>query len=238
MPNIEVLESSDEEEEVQVVAEDEVADVSCVHPAASGNTEPFAERHLNTVVNHPGSVRCVKKNAKAASALKAKGNDFFKEKNYLQAIECYSDALDFAPTEDEYNYSRAVYYCNRAACYLYLERFDDVITDCTEALELESRYVKAFTRRAQAFEALDELESALEDINKVVEIEPTLWSAVEKQRKLDAKVKEKHEKMKDEMIGKLKDLGNTVLGKFGMSLDNFKAVQDPNTGSYSISYQQ
>jgi hypothetical protein len=35
-------------------------------------------------------------------------------------------------------------------------------------------------------------------------------------------------------MGKLKDLGNTLLGKFGMSLDDFKAVQDPNTGSYSI----
>lgn len=36
--------------------------------------------------------------------------------------------------------------------------------------------------------------------------------------------------------GKLKDLGNTVLGKFGMSVDDFKAVKDPNTGSYSISF--
>jgi hypothetical protein len=38
--------------------------------------------------------------------------------------------------------------------------------------------------------------------------------------------------------GKLKDLGNTLLGKVGLSLDNFKAVQDPGTGSYSISFQQ
>lgn len=38
--------------------------------------------------------------------------------------------------------------------------------------------------------------------------------------------------------GKLKDMGNSILGRFGMSVDNFKAVKDPNTGSYSISFQQ
>jgi tetratricopeptide (TPR) repeat protein len=41
-----------------------------------------------------------------------------------------------------------------------------------------------------------------------------------------------------EMFGKLKDLGNSVLGWFGMSVDNFKAVKDPQTGSYSLSFQQ
>ena len=48
----------------------------------------------------------------------------------------------------------------------------------------------------------------------------------------------KLEEQKEEMLGKLKDLGNSVLGRWGMSLDNFKAEKDPNTGSYNISFSQ
>jgi hypothetical protein len=33
---------------------------------------------------------------------------------------------------------------------------------------------------------------------------------------------------------KLKSLGNSLLGNFGLSLDNFKMQQDPATGSWSI----
>jgi hypothetical protein len=45
------------------------------------------------------------------------------------------------------------------------------------------------------------------------------------------------EKDKDEMVGKLKDLGNTVLGKFGLSLDNFQ-VQQNEGGGYNINFSK
>ena len=45
-------------------------------------------------------------------------------------------------------------------------------------------------------------------------------------------------KLKDEALGKLKDLGNSILGNFGMSLDNFKMTQDPTSGGWNISMQK
>ncbi|CAI7779541.1 unnamed protein product [Closterium sp. NIES-54] len=98
-------------------------------------------------------------------------------------------------------------------------------------------YVKAIMRRAQAWEKLDKLDEALGDYKKVLEVDKTNAQARSSVRRLEPVVEERREKLKEEMLGKLKDLGNSVLGHFGMSVDNFKAVKDPNTGSYSISYQ-
>jgi len=55
---------------------------------------------------------------------------------------------------------------------------------------------------------------------------------------VEQKSKELFEKEKDEMVGKLKDFGNFLLGKVGLSLDNFKVDQNPDTGSYNISFDQ
>jgi hypothetical protein len=73
---------------------------------------------------------------------------------------------------------------------------------------------------------------------QVLELDPENPWAARTQQRLEPIVQDRQEKMKEEMMGKLKDLGNTLLGKFGLSLDNFKAEKDPSTGSYSIKFQQ
>ena len=140
------------------------------------------------------------------------------------------------PLEDDFAYNRAVYFSNRAACRNKQGCHEDVVKDCDAALELSPTYVKALVRRAIAHEALENLDAALADRRKVLEITPMDASAIREEARVAGALKVKQEQMKDEMMGKLKDLGNSILGKFGMSLDNFAMKQDPKTGSYSVSY--
>ena len=60
--------------------------------------------------------RTMSKEETSASDLKAKGNAYFLEKKYNEAIATYSDAIAL-------DSSNAVLFCNRAASYLGLEQY-------------------------------------------------------------------------------------------------------------------
>ena len=84
----------------------------------------------------------------------------------------------------------------------------------------------------------DKLDEALADYKKVYDLDPGQKEAREAVVRLPPIINERNEKMKEEMLGKLKDLGNMILKPFGLSTNNFQMQQDPNTGSYSINFNQ
>ncbi|XP_008488031.1 mitochondrial import receptor subunit TOM70-like [Diaphorina citri] len=94
--------------------------------------------------------------------LKAKGNDFFKQKKYKEAIELYTKGILLCPTNEKKTLSAL--YQNRAAAHENLGNFESVLEDTNSALEIVPNYIKAIARRAKAYEQMGKLDLALQDV--------------------------------------------------------------------------
>lgn len=114
-----------------------------------------------------------RKNAKNYSAdkkkdelmrLKQTGNQNFARKIYDVAIERYTQAIELSRTlEDVKAEDIAIFYQNRAACYEAIGDSEKVIEDCTRAIDLRTTYIKAYSRRARAYEKLEDFDKAMVD---------------------------------------------------------------------------
>lgn len=102
----------------------------------------------------------VKDLAKAIEA-KEEGNNYFRNKDYDEALESYSRAITFCPEDDENKEILATFYGNRSAAYASIEEYELVVEDCTAALALKPDYVKVIARRMLANEKLEKYEEAL-----------------------------------------------------------------------------
>lgn len=98
-------------------------------------------------------------------------------------------------------------------------------------------FICCFSRRAKLYEMEDKLDEALEDYKRVYELDPGQPDAREAMVRLPPMINERNERLKNEMVGKLKDLGDMFLKPFGLSTNNFRMEQNPETGSYSINYK-
>lgn len=97
-----------------------------------------------------------------AMRFKNDGNARFKSGKYNEAIEFYNKAIETCPKSNPMDLS--TFYQNRAAAYEQLKKWKSVKEDCTKALDLNSRYIKALFRRAKASENTNDLIASLEDI--------------------------------------------------------------------------
>ncbi|KAG8495728.1 hypothetical protein CXB51_013452 [Gossypium anomalum] len=201
------------------------------------NQQPSEQKASDSYQDALNDEQLKEKALAQANDAKMEGNKLFGNGQFEEALLQYEIALQITaemPTAVEL---RSVCHSNRAACFLKQGKYEDTIKECTKALDLNPSYIKALVRRGEAHEKLQNFEEAIADMKKILEFDPSNNQAVKTIRRLEPLAAEKREKLKEEMMAKLKELGNSVLGKFGMSVDNFKAVKDPNTGSYSISFQ-
>lgn len=103
---------------------------------------------------------------KQADAAKDRGNAFYKNKQFAEAVECYNEAIAKLPTNISY-------YSNLAAVRLEMGEFDKCIEDCNKAIEVgranRADYqliAKVYVRIGNAYlkkgETLENLEKAIE----------------------------------------------------------------------------
>ncbi|EDV43452.1 uncharacterized protein Dana_GF16515 [Drosophila ananassae] len=175
-------------------------------------------------------------NKEQANKLKLEGNELFKNDQADGAVKVYTEALNVCPSDN--TRERAVLFGNRAAAKMKLEANKSAIDDCTKAIELWPEYLRALLRRAKLYEQDDKPDEALADYKKVSELDPGQREAREALVRLPPIINERNEKLKTEMMSNLKNLGNMILRPFGLSTQNFQMQQDPNTGSYSINFNQ
>jgi len=171
-----------------------------------------------------------------ANQYKLEGNALYMEGKHLNALDKYTQGLRVCPLS--FKQDRSILYANRGTMKKALGFNQHAIDNCTKALELNPGYLKALVRRAQLYEETDKLEEALKDFQAILELDGRHLEANNATRRLPGKIEERNEKLKAEMFTNLKKLGNLVLNPFGMSTDNFKMEQDPNTGGYNVQFQQ
>lgn len=70
------------------------------------------------------------------------------------------------------NPRNAVYYCNRAAAYSRLEKHEEAIEDCKNALRLDANYGKAYGRLGIAYCSLQNFEEAKKAYGRALELDP------------------------------------------------------------------
>ncbi|XP_072941318.1 tetratricopeptide repeat protein 1 [Epargyreus clarus] len=171
-----------------------------------------------------------------AEELKKLGNEAFKVGEYERSIEKYTEGLRICPLQ--FSQQRSILYCNRSAAKMKLEKYRSAVKDCTRAIELDNTYLKAYYRRAQSLEATEQYDESLADFKKILELDPSHKEAQSALVRLPPLIEARNEKLKTEMIGKLKDLGNMILKPFGLSTSNFKLEQDPESQGYKINFKQ
>ncbi|ANB12807.1 Cns1p [Sugiyamaella lignohabitans] len=132
-----------------------------------------------------------------ATNFKEQGNDCYRQKNYKDAIEFYTKALDVKCEVDEIN---VACYVNRAACNLELKNYRRCIGDCKLALKISPKNVKALFRSSKAYLAVDRVDEALACADYALSIDPdnaalkSLKTSAETRRDRLAELEQKRKK--------------------------------------------
>lgn len=136
-----------------------------------------------------------------AENLKGQGNSAMAKKDYKNAIDLYSKAVNIMPTNP-------VYLSNRAAAYSASSKHEKAVIDAEAAVAADPKYTKAWSRLGLARYALGDAKGSMEAYQKGIDAEGNGGSPAMKKGFETAKKKIEEE----EALGGIDDVGSTPRG--------------------------
>ncbi|CAB1337835.1 unnamed protein product, partial [Coregonus sp. 'balchen'] len=101
-----------------------------------------------------------------AEGFKEQGNACYVKKDYSEAFNYYTKAIDACP-------KNASYYGNRAATLMMLCRFREALEDSQQAVRLDDCFMKGHLREGKCHLSLGNAMAASRCFQKVLELEPS-----------------------------------------------------------------
>ncbi|KAL7450154.1 hypothetical protein ACHAWC_002127, partial [Mediolabrus comicus] len=181
--------------------EEEAKRAAAEQEAEAANGDGEAEDHDTRRLPFKRRMEIVMKN-------KAEANELFSGKNYQHAAARYAKALshcskffDLSPEQKkEVDDVKLSLYLNLAFAYIKLEKFDNALLQCNEALNIDAESGKALYRRATVLYQKRKFDDAVKDLDKAEKLSPE-DKAVKKLRVLVDKQLQK-QKAKEKAMAK------------------------------------
>ncbi|KAJ2914225.1 hypothetical protein MD484_g6165, partial [Candolleomyces efflorescens] len=176
-----------------------------------------------------------------AHGRKSDGNDYFRQSKWNEALVTYQAALNLLPKRRD----------SRKETTRPSDEEDDDEEESPGPSS--SNLPKTQTKEDKdvpehvTTEAVEDVLMTQDEQKEVTELRSALFSNIGachvklrkdiegKLRKLQPRIEAAQKEETSEMLGKLKGLGNSLLGNFGLSVDNFK-LQPNGQGGYSVNF--
>jgi len=102
---------------------------------------------------------------------KTKGNEHYKSKEYIKAIECYTKAVDGAPEDP-------MFLNNRASALIMMLDFKGALADSVKAMGLLPNTVKYMEKAAKCYSSLGRKSDATRLYTQILEVDPANAAAL------------------------------------------------------------